>query len=252
MTAYLGVPVDPSYELRMFCFHHAGGGPSLFHGWQQALAPETQVLPVLLPGRDRRIRESRFTDIDQVVEDLDRELGASLDRPYVLFGHSMGALIAHRVAAHRSATGSRPPEAVFLSGCRPPHLKSGLPAADRVGREELIGWLVEIGGLPDELLGRPEWLALLLPVVIDDLMLCASATRRPITRVPRPLYVFGGDTDRLAGSGDLSAWQAYTSTTFTMTLCNGGHFYLKDTPGPLLTHLRKALSNCRSLPLTGS
>ncbi|MFF8430709.1 thioesterase II family protein [Streptomyces sp. NPDC016566] len=246
MTAYLSAPVDPAPELRMYCFHHAGGGPSLFQGWQRALASEAQVLPVLLPGRDRRIREPRFTDIDQLIQDLDRELAPSLEQPYVLFGHSMGALIAHRLAAHRSATGGRLPEAVFLSGCRPPHLPSGLPPADKVSEAELVSWLKEVGGLPDELLGSPDWLALLLPILIDDLTLCASTAKRPVTRLPCPVHVFGGDADPLAGSHELSAWRAHSSAEFTLTMCSGGHFYLKDSPDPLLAILRKGLSRYRS------
>ncbi|WP_107105535.1 thioesterase II family protein [Streptomyces roseifaciens] len=252
MTFYLGVPVDPASELRMYCFHHAGGGPSLFRGWQRALAPEVQVLPVLLPGRDRRIREPRFTDIDRLVKELDRELGPSLEQPYVLFGHSMGALIAHRLAAYRSTAGGRLPEAVILSGCRPPHLPSGLPPADRVSEAKLVSWLNEVGGLPDELLQRPEWLALLLPILVDDLTLCASAAQQPFTRLPCPVHVFGGDEDPLAGSHELSAWRTHADAEFTVTTCSGGHFYLKDSPAQLLAHLRKALCRYRSPLRTSS
>ena len=46
---------------RLFCFHHAGGGSSLYQHWHRALSPHASVWPVLLPGRERRMREPRFT-----------------------------------------------------------------------------------------------------------------------------------------------------------------------------------------------
>ena len=44
-------------RLRLFCLPYAGGGSSLFGRWQAGLPADVEVAPVILPGRDRRMRE---------------------------------------------------------------------------------------------------------------------------------------------------------------------------------------------------
>ncbi|MFE2959963.1 thioesterase II family protein [Nocardia tengchongensis] len=106
MTGYLepAAAAADSASLRLFCFHHAGGGASGYRTWQRALGPHTAVRPVLLPGRERRSGEARFDDLEPLIADLDVQLDEHLTEPYVFFGHSMGALLAYRLAAWREHT----------------------------------------------------------------------------------------------------------------------------------------------------
>ena len=43
-NAYVRAPARPA-ALRMFCFHHAGGGASLYRGWQRARRPARRGVP---------------------------------------------------------------------------------------------------------------------------------------------------------------------------------------------------------------
>src|SRR2546426_6412646 len=102
MTSYHDPPGGNAVP-RLFFFHHAGGGSSLYQHWERALTPLVSVWPVLLPGRERRMREARFESLDSLVPDLDRHLAPYLTVPHVFFGHSLGALVAYRLDCHRRA-----------------------------------------------------------------------------------------------------------------------------------------------------
>src|SRR5262249_32070036 len=93
LTAYLPYPVDERAGTGLFCFHHAGGTASAFRTWRGELGPAVAVLPVQLPGRERRAAEPRFTQMAALVADLDRHLDGMLDPPYAFYGHSMGAIV---------------------------------------------------------------------------------------------------------------------------------------------------------------
>src|ERR1700733_12636953 len=80
--------------LRLFCLPHAGGGAGLFRGWPASLSPAVEVRGVQPPGRESRISEKPFTRLEPLVAALTDVLAASIDRPYILYGHSMGALLA--------------------------------------------------------------------------------------------------------------------------------------------------------------
>src|SRR5215213_10719856 len=82
----------------LFCFPYAGGGASVFRDWIGALGSSVEVCPVQLPGREGRFREPAFTRLAPLVDSLVESLGSHLDRPFALFGHSLGALIAFEFA----------------------------------------------------------------------------------------------------------------------------------------------------------
>jgi surfactin synthase thioesterase subunit len=239
-NAYLAAPARPA-GLRMFCFHHAGGGASLYRGWQRAVGPHVAVCPVLLPGREGRAGEPRFTQLDALVEDLDAELGDLLAEPHVLFGHSMGALLAYRLACHRRARGAPLPRALLLSSYPAPHLAAPMPAVDERDDDALIALLTGTGGLAPELRDWPGGVTELLAVARDDLRLCADHRDRGEDPLPCPVHVFGAEADALVGEQDLRAWDQHARSPVELRVLSGDHFYLRDDPEPLLGHVRALL-----------
>src|SRR5438132_8414567 len=86
--------LNPQARLYLFCFPYAGGGAQIFKSWQNAFTQHTgiQVCPVQYPGRGSRLRESAFTDCRLLVEAFVPHIIHFLNRPFALFGHSMGAI----------------------------------------------------------------------------------------------------------------------------------------------------------------
>ncbi|GHH60139.1 hypothetical protein GCM10018781_04230 [Kitasatospora indigofera] len=243
MTRYLSDRhIDlPTGALRMFCFPFAGGGASSYVGWQRRLGPEVQVVPVRLPGREDRLAEPRFTDLDALVTELDEQLGPELDHPHVFFGHSMGALIAFSLAERRHARGQELPEALLLSGYRARHLPAPRIADRNASDEELAAVLAALGGIPQRLLEHPEWLSALLPVARDDLLLCAGPLSRAIAPLPVPLYVFAGSEDRLVAPEAIRLWEQHTTGPFEMDTFAGGHFFIRDCDTEFLARVAQLL-----------
>ena len=86
---------------RLICLPFAGGGPSTYRWWPRSLPADMEVLAVVLPGRDPRVRAAGGEDppgamaavVPPVVEAID-ELQDDSPLPFAIFGHSMGALVA--------------------------------------------------------------------------------------------------------------------------------------------------------------
>jgi surfactin synthase thioesterase subunit len=239
-NAYVRAPARAA-ALRLLCFHHAGGGASLYRGWQRAIGPHVAVCPVLLAGREARAREPRFTELDALVADLDAQLGDLLAQPHAFFGHSMGALVAYRLACHRRERGEPLPRALLLSSYPAPHLAAPMPAVDDRDDEALIGLLTGTGGLAPELRDWPGGVAQLLAVARDDLRLCAGHRDRVEAPLDCPIHVFGADADALVGEPDLRAWDRHAASPVDLHVLSGDHFYLRDDPEPLLAHVRALL-----------
>ena len=224
--------------MRLFCFHHAGGSAAAFRLWPRQL-PEFDVCAVQLPGRANRFVEAPMTDVRLVVDALVDELLPLFDRPYVLFGHSMGTAVAWALAHRLQAMGAPLPQRLFVSGRQPPHRPfgewsmSGLSDADAV--EALHR---SFGGLPAEVLANPELIELMLPILRADFELLERY--RPVLGTPLPLRVvaMGGDDDPFATDDRLGAWQACTTHPLQVRRLPGDHFYLDAHLDDVLAVLR--------------
>lgn len=86
-------------KMRLLCFHDAGGSSMLFDEWDKLLGPDYEVMCVQLPGRGDRSDEAPFRTMDAFVQEYLPKLAEILrGKPFVLYGHSMGGLLAFEVA----------------------------------------------------------------------------------------------------------------------------------------------------------
>ncbi|WP_406294444.1 alpha/beta fold hydrolase [Embleya sp. NBC_00888] len=228
-------PDEIGAPLRLFCFHHAGGAASSFGDWRRALGPGVDVLPIQLPGREGRAREARAGELTELVAELDADLDPWLsDRPYVFYGHSMGALVAHALTRRRFEHDRTLPERLVVGACPAPHLRTPLDGAAERTDEELGRFLLDIGGMSPTLLRYPEWRRAAIALLRDDLRLCASDPHRGHpeygARLPCPIEVFAGVDDPLVSLPHAAAWHTYTSARCRVHVQSGGHFFAQE-PG---------------------
>ncbi|MFH8571857.1 thioesterase II family protein [Streptomyces sp. NPDC017993] len=230
---------------RLFCFHHAGAGVSSFARWPHVLGDRASVVPVLLPGRDARVRDPRITDPEKLVDELTDRLGSQLDRPYALYGHSLGGLVAHAFARSVAGAGLPEPTVVVVGAVLPPHLASPLLPAAFPPDGELLSWLVSHGVLPAEALEGGEdgiWRRRVLPTIRDDLLLAHALRRRAGTPLNRPVVAVAGQQDTIAPPHLVARWRRYAPAGFTLRTVPGGHFFVRDRPLPqLLGHVLDGL-----------
>lgn len=244
MTRYLDRPPTPDDGLRLFCFHHAGGGASAFSGWRKALGPGLSVFPVQLPGREGRITEPAFTDIDALVADLDEQLGPFLSEPvpFAFYGHSMGALVAYNLVRRRAARGRSLPGTLLVGAYPGPHHNAPLAEVCKLGDDELFELMAGIGGLPDIVRRFKKWADAQIALFRDDLAVCDSydpARAEPLTV---PIQVFTGADDPLMSPEDAASWSLHTTAACDVHVLPGGHFFTRDSRDAFLPLLTTSLT----------
>ncbi|MEU9291547.1 alpha/beta fold hydrolase [Streptomyces sp. NPDC048275] len=243
LSAYLPADAREHRGIRLLCFHHAGGGASMFQDWQQELGPGVAVLPVLLPGRERRVTEERFTRIDALVADLDRGLGPLLDEaPYAFYGHSMGAIVAYNLTSLRASRGRSLPVSLMAGAYPAPHLLAPITAALELTDDELARWMVDIGGMSELVLAYPEWVKAALDLLRDDLLVCQSHQPSGQRPLDCPIDVFAGTDDPLLPLARVSGWAEHSTVSCQVHPMPGGHFFVQESSSVFLRTLASLLS----------
>ncbi|OBK28983.1 hypothetical protein A5634_19275 [Mycobacterium asiaticum] len=208
--------------MRLFCFHHAGGGALAFNAWRKALQPAIEVVPVEIPNRER------FATLRDLVDEVNEQLGPLLDEPHMFFGHSFGALLAYRLASVRAAAGFEAPRALFLSAYAPPHLPPPLQVVDQLDNNQLAEFLAATGLMPAGLTRWPTLREQAVTLTRTDLKLLMTDQEADATELPCPIHVFGGSEDPIVSESDLHQWRSRTKADFSVQMLRGGHFYLRD------------------------
>lgn len=199
----------------------AGGGATTLRPWASLVDRETEVQVVVAPGRDHRIGEEPFHHVGPVADTIASGLG-DLTQPYVLFGHSAGALVAREVAARLPGPHL---EHVVVAGAAPPDC--GGPNLALASDEDLLDALRAWGGTPEAVLADVSMAELFLPCLRADLAVAQSC------RVPQaddlvvdvPITALVGADDRFVRREQADGWRRWTTSSFDLRTVAGGHLF---------------------------
>lgn len=220
---------------RLFCFHHAGGGPSLFREWQNDVPPGTEVLAVALPGREGRIAEKPVTQLHTLVDMLVKVLPTDL--PFAFFGHSLGAIVGFELARQLHERRMPVPQHLFISASSAPHLCRRSISRAQLGDAELLRLLEGFGGTPREVLEHPELRAMVLATLRADFNLIDEYSVPDGYTARLPITAYGGTVDHNVSFDRIMAWDRWGTDDFSFHPFEGDHFYLIRQRRPLIGSL---------------
>lgn len=214
----------PYAKRRLVCFPQAGGGASFFRPWIDLVPEDVELWSVQYPGREDRFGEPLVPEMDELAGRIAEALGPMLDRPTVLFGHSMGAGVAYEVA--RRAGSPAVEHLVVSARPSPSHQRlrhTEVYLSDDAG---LIAELGVLGGTDPGVLDHPELRALVLPTIRNDFRLVETYHPEPAPTLDVPITALTADDDPRMTVAEAAGWHEATTAEFRIAVYSGGHFYL--------------------------
>ena len=201
----------------LFCFPFAGGGASAYNSWIQKMQGKITVCPIQLPGREERIMEKPYSNMVDMLDELEETIWESIKGSYAFWGHSMGGKIAYELERRMEKRG-KTAQCFLVSGSRIPSIPEPNPIY-HLPDDEFKKALGRFEGTPKEILENPE------------LMDRVNAFRGNNFR----------RKDREADEKAMKKWRKYTERAFHCHMFEGGHFYIREQEEAVLSEVRKCL-----------
>lgn len=206
--------------------HFAGGSKYSFNSFKPFLREHFEIHALELSGRGERTQEPLVEDIYQARDDLFAQMEPHLESEYVIYGHSLGGLLAYKLALLIEQKGLRGASKVVVSGRavptkRPDKIRYNLP------KEAFIQTLKELNGTPKEILEHPELFEFFEPILRADFALVDRYHFNTTGRLKTPLSLLYG-LEETFSLEEAQAWQAFSTHPMKFHTFSGNHFFIYE------------------------
>ncbi len=220
---------------KIVCFPFAGAGASIFRPWISRLQPNFQVLSVQLPGREQLFAELPFTCVEEAINSVLPGLVKELDvaSEVVLFGHSMGAVLAYELGRRLASRGDAGKYRLVVSGSPSP-TQPRAEVATGLNDDAFVARVEHFAGYRHEALSDPDLREVLLPVLRADVEMHERYRPLNVEQLPLKVTCVRARGDNLVNDAEARAWQEVTSEPLDYVEVQGSHMYLVDDPSELI------------------
>ncbi|PES85690.1 thioesterase [Bacillus cereus] len=235
-------------KTKLFCFPHAGGSAFSYAKWKNYFNPYIEVVPVELAGRGFRIEESLYQSMEEAVNDVYTSIVKQIEHsPYILYGHSMGSLIAYEVARKIQDSKNVLPEFLVLSGRNHPNSKIK-NIRHNLSNEQLKREVIAMRGTPSGVLQSEELMEIFLPILRADFKIVETYIHdNNIQPCDIDFLIFNGENDEFTTYDQVIKWERYTSKMCTFHSFEGNHFFLNENIGKMANSIIRKLDSKRFL-----
>ncbi|MEO1051553.1 MAG: alpha/beta fold hydrolase [Bacteroidota bacterium] len=216
---------NPEAQIKLFCFHDAGGNSTLYQEWSDQINAEVEVNLIEMPGRGKRVADSNYEQMDAFVRAFVPELIKRAEgKPFVFFGHSMGGALQFEVAKELRRRGEALPEMMFISST--PELTSyNHRDVDHTMSESTLISLFP--HLSKENITYEDLRQALMTVMRSDLRLLSNYRYAKEQPFQLPIVAINGNEDERVTEEHMAKWEGETTADFELIVRNGGHRYIE-------------------------
>lgn len=208
---------------------YAGGSTLNYQSCFTYFPEEIEPISIELAGRGKRFNEPFYKNIDEATDDILERLEKELNGDeYVIFGHSMGAVLTFELYFKIKKKGLQVPKCVVLSGRSTPNTVHSKIDIKNYDDETFIKLVSFYGGLPENF-ENSELKALFLPIIRADFeILDEYVFEEKKEKIESDMLVLFGKRDFSAPEREARKWEEFAGAGFSFYGFPGGHFFIND------------------------
>lgn len=216
-------------DIRLFCFHYGGGSASVFRQWAKGLIDEAELVAIQLPGREERFNEPLLDNISAVLDNLFLNFNHYTDKPFIFWGHSIGALIAFEFVRTLRIRNKLQPRHLIVSGAKAPQVPLKKLPIHNLSDVQFVEELKKYNGMPDYIMQDQELMSIFIPIMRADFRISEIYNYYDQEPFNFPITALGGVNDYTFDSQDLAKWHTQTNSSFKQYILAGDHFFINTS-----------------------
>ncbi|MCW3094177.1 MAG: Thioesterase [Ferruginibacter sp.] len=211
----------------LFCLPFAGGNKYSYREFTEKAPSFLNIVTLEYPGRGNRMREPLPSDINELANDLYKQVSALLgEGDYAIYGHSLGGLMAYLLTRKLEENGHKLPLHLFITGTTGP---SALSRSEKkrhlLNKADFVAEIKELDGMPDEILNNDELLYYFEPILRSDFKISEEYSYQESPPLDIPVTVITGTEEHMELE-DIQLWQKETSRPVDFKKLPGKHFFI--------------------------
>jgi len=215
--------------MKIIAFPFAGGNKYSYDFLKPFLKKYNVDLKVFeYAGRGSRYREKLITSVDEIAKDLFTKTVSYIKKneQYVIYGHSMGALIAYMVCHKLEEFDLHNPLRLIVSGRKAPSINDKIKIADYPSKKF---WkeVIELGGIPKEMQKEDALLKFFEPILKADFKAIEGYKYQVVNPLTTPINVMYGESE-LEHELDFLSWQKESRQDVKIKSYKGDHFFIYE------------------------
>lgn len=215
-------------KIQLFCIQHAGSGnASIFHAWLDLMPPDISLYIACFPKRLDRFKQIIPLNMSSLIQELADDMGTVINRPWAVFGHGMGGVVAHELVLELFQRGISQPNLLAISGRGAPQFHQ-MGTLHQLSDETLCQELIRLDDSNENILYHQDLRKFLLPKIRANYRLIETYRAVPTGILSCPLAVFWGAGDWELSEEAIMGWKVWSEGYFHQRSFSGGHFYLNN------------------------
>lgn len=161
-----------------------------------------------------------------MVDDVLRQLSPYLNHEFIIYGHSMGAILGMSLTRKLLEQGYSLPRRLIFSGASPPSSSVGSSLQSTMSKEEFKEGLKKLGGVPIEILNDDSIMDYSEPIIRADLEAMERFTYQRHRPLDIPITILYGSEEPELDRENIYKWQEETSVPIDIKELPGDHFFI--------------------------
>ncbi len=212
--------------MKIIAFPFAGGNRHSLSFMKKFLPKEIELIIMDYPGRGSRINEPLMYDINNITTDAFKNIKQLIqDDDYLLYGHSMGAMVAFLLCKEIEKRKLKKPLKLIVSGRSAPLVKRKKKNISDLPKDLFWKEVVSLNGTPSGLLDEPSLKELFEPILRADFKAVEEYEYSETHALNVPIDVFYGNQE-LKDLGDINKWKEESNKEVNIYELEGDHFFI--------------------------
>ena len=230
-------------KLKILLLPYAGGSGLYYSHWAKFFEENITLVPLELPGRGLKFKESLCTDLNDVINGiLDKVKEEIVDSEYILFGYCVGTIVAYELYKRIVEYSLRQPKHCILCAHPSPDVsKKGKKLKDTTDNELMEEW-IRGSRISREEFESKRYLQSLFDVwKADCIMMDKYSFAEPVCKFNCDISLINGSDDSLYTLSEINQWSLFTNGHCDNYEVKGSHDFLKSNEAELIDTIIKII-----------